>query len=605
MLSVAPSLFASVIGAYLAFLARPNDSSAGSSSGSDALVAKAKTTALRTVSQLILSPQEEKGESAQDVLAALLKSEAFASTLPSRDRSGTSVIDELGDVLLLLLERILAGSAGDSTQSKSDHHAEIKLVGLLIAYQGQPHLSAGQIAFANAFSSGSLIAHAASSTAFGRAVDYCFDAGPKLLTSSTPITAQTLSTLVPILVVFVSSERKPNAYDEGIMSLMATIFLLAFVGSGNPSATDLWNTWRREAGNDAIENVAKRVHDLIRVAIGDVEGADPSGLFDLALKVASFDPSGSSPFDALPSRLEYETDLSKPVVSHFPSSLAVIDPMISSNASPYSTTTVSEYDAEGFTSLARTRLALLHLVTHDRRSILDPSNTWIIPQLIALECAARDWLALPSSSSSPYFAPMKTTLHDMRPDVNVIVSRTQQALAYAFASLGADLGMEWHRRMTGTLRSAKGASTSTSPGLGELAEVVVATFSAAQREKGGGIWTRVLPGLLRGLIREAEAGVEVGDAWLVVAQSHIDSGKRGVQAMDHRFALTSTMDLSFSSPPRPRNHPLRDKPESRITTPGPDPKRTSQSTLRYSSHQRKHRGPPSTAHPYRFGTVFE
>lgn len=242
----------------------------------------------------------------------------------------------------------------------------------------------------------------------------------------------------------------------------------------------------------------------------------PIELSELAVSVSNLNQNHLTSLSTLPSRADYEVDLDTLQQPQPPSALSIVDAMVPSTSTETALRHKNvAYDTQGYSLHARTRIALLELVSMDRRLL--QANIWIIPQLLALETFARDSLALPSHFNL-FFSPQGTT----KGSLEKVVNRTQQTLAYAFSYLGADASLEWHRNLTNALRKSK-TNPTEGLGLGPLADVIASVFWASFQD-GAVLSIRLFYYLLRGLLREGNS--ECGDLWLTLAQGQLDSSTR-------------------------------------------------------------------------------
>lgn len=253
-------------------------------------------------------------------------------------------------------------------------------------------------------------------------------------------------------------------------------------------------------------------------------------LLELAALTRELDRKTLHSLSALPPRTQYEAELN--LLGQLTSSpaLSILDPLVPSTSSGSSSTRKPlAYDSQGYSAHARIRIALLELVGSDRR--LTQENTWIIPQLLILEILTRDFVALPGYLS-PFFSLHRAekTSHEW------IMKRSQQALTYALSSLGADLSLDWHKALTVALRNSKTRRVED-VGLGPLANIVASSFWASLEENAV-ISTRLFYSLLRGILRESV--VEVGDLWLALAQSYLESGKYHQVHVDYKSTCLLT-----------------------------------------------------------------
>jgi len=199
-------------------------------------------------------------------------------------------------------------------------------------------------------------------------------------------------------------------------------------------------------------------------------------------------------------------------------SLSIIDPLVPSSK-PEARLDVSSapaFDFQGHSSLARTRIGLLEAVAADRRLIRE--NVWIIPQLVVLDIFARDFEALPSSPNLFFTAAegWKASLTDM-------ITKIQQALAYALPSLVSNIPSNWHRNVTTAIKNRK-TRRAEGLGLGPLADVLANAHWGCVFDNNA-LSTRILHNILHTLLKET--GADDADSWLALAQTQLDSREHG------------------------------------------------------------------------------
>lgn len=303
----------------------------------------------------------------------------------------------------------------------------------------------------------------------------------------------------------------------------------------------------------------------------------PIELLELAIKVADVDKENLNHFSALPSPTQLEAELE--ILQRFtpPLALSILDSLVPSSSytgSPGNRNESPVYDSQGCSPYARTRIALLELVTLDRRLLQE--NIWVIPQLITLEIFSRDFVALPSHSN-----PLFSVTGGTRNAHERLMIKSQRTLAYALSSLGSDLTAAWHRDLTTLLRKAK-SKPANGLGLGSLADVVAGAFWASAT-KGAVLHARIFHGLLRGLLREGT--VEASDMWLTLAQGHLDSGRY------NQFASTiiRLMLYASSSTALRCDHSLCNKSQPRVPSFGPHSERNFKQAFRCAPRKSKFR----------------
>jgi len=199
-------------------------------------------------------------------------------------------------------------------------------------------------------------------------------------------------------------------------------------------------------------------------------------------------------------------------------SLSVIDPLVpSSKIEARLDVSSSTFDFQGHSSLARTRIGLLEAVASDRRLIRE--NVWIIPQLVVLDIFARDFEALPSSPNLFF-----TAAEGWKAPLTEMITKIQQALAYALSSLVSNLPSNWHSNVTTAIKNMK-TRRAEGLGLGPLADVLANAYWECVFDNNA-LSTRILHNVLHALLKET--GADEADSWLALAQTQLDPRERGV-----------------------------------------------------------------------------
>ncbi|KAF8317156.1 hypothetical protein DL93DRAFT_2055777 [Clavulina sp. PMI_390] len=448
---------------------------------------------LQTLSQLLLHPVEPTDASnVRGLLISLARNDHLPSTLTATEAL-TPVMENLSNSVL---------QDGNSEQ--------VELLGKLLDSRGK--LVSGEICDSTRTHLNSHFAQAAST----------------LLNSSTQS-----EILTPLLPLFGSLPNDTSDAEES--SFMITVFFLAHIGVRDDKALSLWTRWCKTVLPNVLEETAKHGLSIIRDSLEDIQCPSrycpPVELLDLAAHL-NFDNQKLHPLNALPSQELFEAEQETLRKWDPPSAFSILDPLVPSTSSPSKARTTPACDQQGLSSLARDRVALLELVSADRRLIHE--HLWIIPQMLALENFARDFIALPSSPN-PLFSREGASKgwHEH------LVAKIQQTLAYAFSSLGADLSTDWHRTVTGALRTSK-TRVAGGLGLGPLGDIVASAYWECLDGRAVPS-VRTLYGLLRGLLREGSA--EDSDLWLTLAQGQIDNASHIAEAIVHCVA-----SLNLESP---------------------------------------------------------
>lgn len=392
-----------------------------------------------------------------------------------------------------------------------------------------------------------------------------------------------------------------TAKDDEHCSFLTSVFLIAHANWEDPSALKIWNSWKKIASLDAKAHVKSDITNLLRTAMSDVDSQmrfvqnvtrihphlktipRPIDLLELASKASGPDDQTSTILGIFPTQSQFNDEIQglRVYVPH--PSLSIIDPLVPSNTLGARTrvSPTHRFDLRGHSSLARTRIGLLEAVASDRRLVRE--NGWIIPQLVVLDIFARDFEALPSYPN-PFFSDAK----GWKASLIEMIAKAQQTLAYAFSSLVSNIPLEWHRNISTAIKNSKTRQPG-GLGLGPLADVLANAYWNCVFDNNV-LSTRILHYVLHTLLKEA--GADEADAWLVLAQTHLDSGEC------ENFSWMPTPPAAPDSlRRRAGNYSVCVTNQSPITPFGPNSQRNGEQALGRTANESQLRGAETSQSP--------
>ncbi|KAJ7636847.1 hypothetical protein FB45DRAFT_907475 [Roridomyces roridus] len=293
-------------------------------------------------------------------------------------------------------------------------------------------------------------------------------------------------------------------------------------------ARSLWTSWCEVGDEGSRAEVRKEIIRRLCVMVCSTDVAvTPEDILE-ALGENTF----GAPIDVVtavfPSRPDLDGMLD--VLSSDPpaASLAVLHPHLPPSSAIRKTKPASAHDTRGYSSYARTVIALLQALAADRR--VAKENVWALHHVLALAIYAEDHLAVPSAPSAVFDATLPTLDRTALAD---LVVRAQQLSAYLLSAGGED---GWRARVLAAVTNDKPLV-----GGGALPELLVGLIGCARRTDGI-LDCRVLDRVLRHVLQDADKAE--ADLWMVFAR------KIEKTTPETCIAIVSAVSNSTLEPPR-------------------------------------------------------